>query len=163
MARVPNTSAFQDMPPKGGYPKIDFVRRLGNRGPTGAMIWAGIFGMTFWGFYQIGVTNEEKRFNRKEQRESRMAILPYLMASHLCFIIHISSECNFYFNPLTTLYSQTEQDITAMQKMKKQLLHEEEVMKGVEGFTPGASVYSQRFSPARSYTSKNWNGTDKEE
>lgn len=80
------------MPPKGGYPKIDFVRRLGNRGPSGAMIWAGIFGMTFWGFYQIGVTNEEKRFNRKEQRESRMAILPYLM---------------------------TEQDITEMQKMKK--------------------------------------------
>lgn len=135
MARAPNTSSFQDMPPKGGYPKIDFVRRLGNRGPSGAMIWAGIFGMTFWGFYQIGVTNEEKRFNRKEQRESRMAILPYLM---------------------------TEQDITEMQKMKKQLLHEEEVMKGVEGFTPGASVYSQRFSPARSYTSKNWNGTDKE-
>jgi NADH dehydrogenase (ubiquinone) 1 alpha subcomplex subunit 13 len=135
MATKPNVSAFQDMPPKGGYPKIDFIRRLGNRGPTGAMIWAGIFGMTFWGFYQIGVTNEEKRFNRKEQRESRMAILPYLM---------------------------TEQDITEMQKMKKQLLYEEEVMKGVEGFTPGASVYSQRYSPARAYTSKNWNGSDKE-
>ena len=86
MASKPNVTSFQDMPPKGGYPKIDFVRRLRNRGPSGAMIWAGIFGMTFYGFYQIGITNEEKRLNRKEQRESRMAILPYLMVTALLIL-----------------------------------------------------------------------------
>jgi hypothetical protein len=46
--------------------------------------------------------------------------------------------------------------------MKTQLEREEEVMKGIEGFTPGASVYSQRWSPARSYGKKNWNGSEAE-
>ena len=50
------------------------------------LIWLGITTATVYGFYQIGVTNEEKRFNRKEKRECRMAILPYLMVCVFLFL-----------------------------------------------------------------------------
>jgi hypothetical protein len=45
------------------------------------MIWLGVATATVYGFYKISVTNEEKRFNHKERREARMAILPYLMVN----------------------------------------------------------------------------------
>jgi NADH dehydrogenase (ubiquinone) 1 alpha subcomplex subunit 13 len=44
----------QDMPPKGGYPKLEFKRGIGNRGPSGFAIWGAVIGCTVWGFYKVG-------------------------------------------------------------------------------------------------------------
>jgi len=67
-----------------------------------------------YGFYQIGVTNAEKRHVLKEKREARMAIMPFL---------------------------QTELDTMALAEIKKAHARESEIMKHVEGWKVGESVY----------------------
>ena len=67
------------------FKQINWQRKVGNRGPSGIMIWLGITTATVYGFYQIGVTNEHKRHNHKEKREARMAIVPYLMVRFSLF------------------------------------------------------------------------------
>ena len=80
------------------------------------MIWGGVIAATVFGFYQIGITNAEKRMCRKEQREGRMAIMPFLMA---------------------------EADGMSAQKYKKALEYETKVMKDVPGWVVGESVMSK--------------------
>lgn len=74
--------------------------------------------MTIYGFYQIGRTNAEKRMLNKEKRESRMAIMPYLQA---------------------------EQDKMLMAQLAESAAKEAEIMKNVEGWKVGESVYSKRW------------------
>lgn len=90
------------------------------RGPSGAMIWLGVALASTYGFYQISVTNAEKRACLKEKREARMAIMPFLMA---------------------------EQDAMNKVETEKKLAYEKEVMKNVKGWEVGKSVYSKRWSP----------------
>ena len=119
MATPPITLPRQDMPPKGGYPTIDWKRGARPRGPSGAAIWGGIIGLTVFGFYNISKTNAERRMCHKEQREARMAIMPFLMA---------------------------EADTMRHIEQKKLLAHEREIMKNVEGWKVGESVYSKGYA-----------------
>lgn len=75
-------------------------------------------GMTIYGFWQIGRTNSEKRLVVKERREARMAIMPYLMA---------------------------EQDRMLSAQMAAANAKEAEIMKHVDGWKAGESVYSKRW------------------
>ena len=71
--------------------------------------------MTVYGFWQIGRTNQEKRFAVKERREARMAIMPYLQA---------------------------EQDRLLTEQIAAATAREKEIMKNVEGWKAGESVYT---------------------
>jgi len=71
---------------------------------------------SLYGLSQIGVTNEENRYNRKEQREGRIAIMPFLLA---------------------------EQDGLIAFEQKKALEYEAKVMKNVPGWVVGESVLSK--------------------
>ena len=86
------------------------------RGPSGALIWGAVFVSSVYGFYTISVTNAEKRHNRKEQREARMAIMPFLMA---------------------------EADVMIKADLNKALEHEAKIMKDVPGWVVGESVMSK--------------------
>lgn len=50
---LPNTTGVQDMPPKGGYPPMPLHRVMSGRGPSGAVIWAGIIFCTFYGLHVV--------------------------------------------------------------------------------------------------------------
>lgn len=49
----PIVTPNQDMPPPGGYPKLNFNRGLRNRGPSGLVIWS-VWAVAFvWGLSQV--------------------------------------------------------------------------------------------------------------
>ena len=75
--------------------------------------------MTVYGFWQIGQTNAQKRLVTKEKREARMSIMPFLQA---------------------------EQDKMLAEQIAQSNAKEAEVMKHVEGWKVGESVYSKRWS-----------------
>ena len=117
-ARPPNVASVQDMPPPGGYPKINYQRGARPRGVPTSLIWGSILGMTFYGFWQIGQTNKERRLALKERRDARMAIMPFLQA---------------------------EQDKMLSEQIAASVAREKEIMKNVEGWKAGESVYSKRW------------------
>jgi NADH dehydrogenase (ubiquinone) 1 alpha subcomplex subunit 13 len=80
MASKPIVRSFQDMPPPGGYPKIPTRKDLRPRGPSGFAIWGGLFLASAFGFWSLSRTSYEQRMGNKENREARMAILPFLKA-----------------------------------------------------------------------------------
>lgn len=49
------------MPPPGGFEPIKYKRHLPFRGPSSAVILAGIFGVSAYGFYRLGLGNLERR------------------------------------------------------------------------------------------------------
>ena len=49
------------MPPPGGYETIRYKRNLPLRGPSGAVLLAGITAICAYGFYRVGQGNLEKR------------------------------------------------------------------------------------------------------
>ena len=109
----------QDMPPAGGYPDVIFKKATINRGPDGWMIWVGSLLTVAFGFYRVGQCNLERNAAKKEKREARMAIVPYLQA---------------------------EEDARAVAAKLNQDADEAEIMKGVKDWKVGASVYnSERF------------------
>jgi len=66
------------------------------------------------------ITNEEKRLDLKERRESRMAILPYLMV---------------------------EQDIAMQARIDESTKEEAKLMKDNPNWTVGEAIYSRRWRP----------------
>ena len=54
-------SRNRDMPPPGGFEMIKYKRNLPFRGPSSAVILAGVFGVCAYGFYRLGKGNQEKR------------------------------------------------------------------------------------------------------
>ena len=54
-------SRNRDMPPPGGFENVKYKRNLPFRGPSGAVVLAGVFGVCAFGFYKLGQGNLEKR------------------------------------------------------------------------------------------------------
>ena len=52
----------QDLPPPGGYPKIEHNSKLPKRGPPGLIIMAGGLGVMAVGFYYLSKGNQKRRF-----------------------------------------------------------------------------------------------------
>lgn len=120
MATPQKFKPVQDMPPRGGYPPVDITRRLRPRGPPGWAIWLGFTVATVYGFYVIGQTNIQTRYNRKEKREARMAIVPILQA---------------------------EADQRLHKEYIKYKEQEAEAMKHVTGWNVDESIYKTRWMP----------------
>lgn len=51
----------QDMPPSGGYSQVRYRRYLPKRGPSGAVIIAGVAAFCTFGFYRVAQGNLERR------------------------------------------------------------------------------------------------------
>ncbi|KAL7477868.1 hypothetical protein ACHAW6_003656 [Cyclotella cf. meneghiniana] len=81
MSFRPSTAPpIQDMPPPGGYKKLDFGRYLPSRGPKGWQLWLGSATLIAYGYYQIGVTNTAKIQQKMQERKVRYALAPLLQA-----------------------------------------------------------------------------------
>ena len=53
---------LQDVPPPGGFTEtIRYQRYLPKRGPSGLVIFAGVFAMMGYGWYWVAQGNDEKR------------------------------------------------------------------------------------------------------
>mmetsp|Transcript_30689 Transcript_30689/g.51853 ORF Transcript_30689/g.51853 Transcript_30689/m.51853 type:complete len:122 (-) Transcript_30689:2-367(-) len=70
----------QDMPPPGGFPKVEHGSKITERGPSGLLIWSTSILCICFGFYRVGQTNIERRHEKQEIREARYAITPVLQA-----------------------------------------------------------------------------------
>ncbi|EQC32045.1 hypothetical protein SDRG_10243 [Saprolegnia diclina VS20] len=85
--------AVQDMPPAGGFKAPNFARAVPvTRGPPGWAMFAGCAAIVTFGFYVVGQTNQEIRAMRKEQRERRVAMLPFLQAEEDAEYLHIEAH-----------------------------------------------------------------------
>lgn len=51
----------RDMPPPGGYETLKYKRNLPLKGPSGAVLFGGVFAICIAGFYRLGQGNVEKR------------------------------------------------------------------------------------------------------
>lgn len=51
----------RDMPPSGGFQAIRYTRSLPFRGPSGAVIFGGMFAICGYGFYVLGQGIKERR------------------------------------------------------------------------------------------------------
>mmetsp|Transcript_6283 Transcript_6283/g.13254 ORF Transcript_6283/g.13254 Transcript_6283/m.13254 type:complete len:137 (+) Transcript_6283:91-501(+) len=78
--RPSNAPPIQDMPPPGGYKKLDFGRYLPDRGPKGWQLWAGASVLIMYGFYQVGKTNKRAIQQKMQERKVRYALGPLLQA-----------------------------------------------------------------------------------
>ncbi|CAK4077297.1 unnamed protein product [Aphanomyces euteiches] len=108
----------QDMPPKGGFRPLRFARGVPEvRGPPGWAMFATCFVVSSFGFYIVGQTNQETRALRREVRERRIAMLPFLQA---------------------------EEDIEFLQNEAHYLEQEKERMKNVPGWKVGDSPYHSK-------------------
>jgi len=125
MSRQPNhlnLPPIQDMPPEGGYRKIDFGKYYPKgRGPAGWQLWLGASTMIMYGFYQVGQTNIAKNQQRMQERKVRYEIAPILQA---------------------------EADREYLERELIILKKEAEIMKDVDGWVVGKSPYwTQKFMP----------------
>mmetsp|Transcript_7419 Transcript_7419/g.12347 ORF Transcript_7419/g.12347 Transcript_7419/m.12347 type:complete len:133 (-) Transcript_7419:50-448(-) len=110
---------IQDMPPPGGFKKVDTLRSIPHRGPKGWQIWLGATTVILYGYYTVGKTNNERAQQRLENRRIRYAIAPLLQA---------------------------EADREYMVRERENLKKELEIMKDVSGWIPYLSPYnSQKF------------------
>lgn len=52
-SKMASSLVKQELPPKGGYPAIEYSRNLPKRGPSGLMIFAGGAAVMAFGFYHV--------------------------------------------------------------------------------------------------------------
>ena len=50
----------QELPPKGGYPPIEYARNLPKRGPSGLVIFIGGAAVMAFGFYHVIMGNRRR-------------------------------------------------------------------------------------------------------
>ncbi|KAH8925687.1 GRIM-19 [Atractiella rhizophila] len=105
----------QDMPPPGGFEPVRYKRSLPIRGPSGAVIFASVLGLCTFGFYRVYHGNLEKKELNREKAWSRIHLIPMLLA---------------------------EQDRDLYRREVAALEREKEIMKDVEGWEPGKSVWN---------------------
>lgn len=119
----------QEMPPPGGFGEIKIAR--GNpvrRGPPGWALFLGTGLIISYGYYQLGQSNIERRNLRKEKREMRVAILPFLQA---------------------------ESDVLFLRQEAQVLAQERNIMQDIPGWNVGESVYhSDRWVSPNTCTSR---------
>ena len=113
-----NFMPSQDMPPAGGYRKLDMTRYLSktgiDRGPKGWQLWAGSAVIIAYGYYKVGQYNIERNQQKMQERKVRYALAPVLQA---------------------------EADREYMVRETANLKKEAEVMKDVAGWQVGMSPY----------------------
>ncbi|AFR97109.1 NADH dehydrogenase (ubiquinone) 1 alpha subcomplex 13 [Cryptococcus neoformans C23] len=111
----------QDMPPPGGYETLRYKRNLPLKGPSGAVLFGGVFAICIAGFYRLGQGNVEKRELKREKAWSRINLVPLLLA---------------------------EQDRDAYRRQQAALAREKEIMKDYPGWEAGKRTYnSARYTP----------------
>jgi NADH dehydrogenase (ubiquinone) 1 alpha subcomplex subunit 13 len=105
----------QEMPPPGGFKPVKFVKNgPATRGPPGWSLFLGTFLVTSVGYYLVGQHNKNHREVAREERENRIALLPFLQA---------------------------EADVEYLEQEKHILEKERQVMKNVPGWVAGQSPY----------------------
>ncbi|KAF8525295.1 GRIM-19 [Gautieria morchelliformis] len=107
------------MPPPGGFQPLKYKRNLPVRGPGALTILAGVLAVSGYGFYRLAQGNLEKRQAQpaelaREKVWSRIHLVPLLLA---------------------------EGDRDAYRRQQAALEREKEIMKDVQGWVPGQSVY----------------------
>ena len=111
----------QDMPPPGGYPKINFFETARARGPSSAAIWAGALLATLGGYYLVASKNQMASEERFRAREVKSAVATLMQA-----------EENHHY----------------IERLKQKKAQEAEIMSDVEGWKVGESVYlTDRWVP----------------
>nr|XP_060641143.1 NADH dehydrogenase [ubiquinone] 1 alpha subcomplex subunit 13 [Anolis sagrei ordinatus] len=104
----------QDMPPSGGYGPIDYKRNLPRRGLSGYSLFAIGIGTLLFGYYNLMKWNRERRRLTIEDLETRVALMPLLMA---------------------------EDDRRTLRLLRQNLDEEAKIMKDVPGWQVGESRY----------------------
>ncbi|KAJ3136156.1 hypothetical protein HK100_002031 [Physocladia obscura] len=73
------TLGVQDQPPP--MPQtIAYTRYFPRRGPSGAVVFLGVFATMGVGFYYVGLNNAERREIRREKAWTRISLVPLLQA-----------------------------------------------------------------------------------
>eukprot|EP00112_Aurelia_sp_Birch-Aquarium-sp1_P013929 Seg298.35 transcript_id=Seg298.35/GoldUCD/mRNA.D3Y31 product="NADH dehydrogenase" protein_id=Seg298.35/GoldUCD/D3Y31 len=118
----------QDLPPRSGYPGIEFARNLPKRGPSGIALFAGCGLVMAYGFTNVIMFNRKMRVLETEKIEGRIALLPVLQAEH---------------------------DRKILRQLKENYEQEAFIMKDVPGWQVGESVYhNKRWVPPTSFQLK---------
>lgn len=112
---VKDLPIVQDGPPPGGFPAVRYARRIPSTGPAGATLFAVGAAVMAFGFYRVGQGNRHRRQVRLEKVARREALYPVLQA---------------------------EEDRSWVARREAAVEKEAELMKGVEGWEAGKSVYS---------------------
>ncbi|KAG2207219.1 GRIM-19 [Mucor mucedo] len=105
----------QDLPPAEGYREIKYRRYLPQRGPSGLVILAGVTAISAFGFYRVFQGNLERRELKRENLWARINLVPLLTA---------------------------ESDRDTYRREEAAKAREEEIMKNVDGWKAGESVYN---------------------
>mmetsp|Transcript_14639 Transcript_14639/g.16751 ORF Transcript_14639/g.16751 Transcript_14639/m.16751 type:complete len:130 (-) Transcript_14639:149-538(-) len=103
----PRLPYVQDMPPPGGFRKIDVSRKFPVRGLKGYQIWGAAVAVVAYGFWTVSLTSHQRAEQKLEDRRIRYIISPLLQA---------------------------EADLEYMQRAKDRLKKEKETMKNVDGW-----------------------------
>eukprot|EP00940_MAST-03C_sp_MAST-3C-sp2_P000830 g830.t1 len=78
-SRMDSRPPVQDMPPKTGYPEVNVLRRHAKKVP-GSLMWGTLAAMFVYGMYKVHQGNMNMQEMRRERRELRVALAPYLQA-----------------------------------------------------------------------------------
>lgn len=111
-------AAVQDVAPPGGFPAINVARKIPPHGPSSAVMVAGTTAVFVFGIYQICVANTQRRADRREQGDVRLAIMPFLSA---------------------------ESDLQKLHIDQVRVDKEKEIMKDVSGWDTSAQFYKTRY------------------
>ncbi|XP_062816407.1 NADH dehydrogenase [ubiquinone] 1 alpha subcomplex subunit 13 [Anolis carolinensis] len=114
MASFGGGKVKQDMAPPGGYGPIDYKRNLPRRGLSGYSLFAIGIGTLLFGYYRLMKWNRERRRLAIEDGETRVALLPLLMA---------------------------EDDRRTLRLLRQNFDEEAKIMKDVPGWQVGESRY----------------------
>ncbi|KZV69881.1 hypothetical protein PENSPDRAFT_652020 [Peniophora sp. CONT] len=103
------------MPPPGGFGQVQYKRNLSLRGPSGIVILGGMLALTIYGFHRVALGRAERQELEREKAWSRIHLVPMLLA---------------------------EGDRDAFRRTQAALAREKLIMKDVEGWEAGKSVYN---------------------
>ena len=70
----------QDMPPKGGYGPIDWVKKAPKKPVNGILFMTGIFAFSAANYYLYTLSRDRKKKLKYENFESRIALEPFLIS-----------------------------------------------------------------------------------
>ena len=74
--------ANQEMPPPGGFKKLNFDRRFGRPRATGIGLILGTAALMVYGFNGVINNNKKRNLEKMEKREVRAMLVPYLQAEN---------------------------------------------------------------------------------